>query len=480
MIKQLHFSDFIDDFHKFVVVQKPQLLELLDQYINICELIPVNWYFHYNKATGRPHDNSLDSIVSTLLLQKLLSIPTIGLLITFLSFSKELRDFCGLNTVPDASFYSRFKQDYCDDIEAFFHKLVDITEPICQEIGQALEKELGINPAEVYIMDTTGIECYVKENNPKFFNALVKKLQYLNKDKSKEDIYKMAYNQMPKTASVDPNIKLQYINGTFCYAHKTIAVSNALGVLRHMDFCDFKPDFNYDTDNSEPASPEEVKLTWDGKLLIPAMENFFERHHDFNIYAMTADSGFDDVPNYQYLFENHGILPVIALNPRNTRQDFGKPGINENGIPTCPKDPSLPMKWDGSCKGKNRSFRNKFICPKTKKLPGGKYVCSCEDKCTTSDCGRMFYTYPKDNYRAHTPIPRNTEQWNQIADFRHIIEQVISRLKLPLQLGNLRARDRKTIKADFFMAGAAHLITVLLAYRMGAIDKIRSVKSIAA
>ncbi|WP_434630856.1 transposase [Thermoanaerobacterium thermosaccharolyticum] len=249
MIKQLHFSDFIDDFHKFVVVKKPQLLELLDQYINICELIPVNWYFHYNKATGRPHDNSLDSIVSTLLLQKLLSIPTIDLLITFLSFSKELRDFCGLNTVPDASFYSRFKQDYCDDIEAFFHKLVDITEPICQEIGQALEKELGINPAEVYIMDTTGIECYVKENNPKFFNALVKKLQYFNKDKSKEDIYKMAYNQMPKTASVDPNIKLQYINGTFCYAHKTIVVSNALGILRHMDFCDYQPDFNDYTDS---------------------------------------------------------------------------------------------------------------------------------------------------------------------------------------------------------------------------------------
>lgn len=290
----------------------------------------------------------------------------------------------------------------------------------------------------------------------------------------------MAYNQMPKAASVDPNIKLQYINGTFCYAHKTVAVSNALGVLRHMDFCDFKPDFNDDTDISVLSSPQQIKLTWDGKLLIPAMENFFDRHHDFSIYALTADSGFDDVPNYQYLFENHGILPVIALNPRNTRQAFVKPGINENGIPTCPKDPSLPMKWDGSCKGKNRSFRNKFICPKTKKLSGGKYVCSCEDKCTTSNYGRMFYTYPKNNYRAHTPIPRHTEQWNQIADFRHIIEQVISRLKFPLQLGNLQARDRKTIKADFFMAGAAHLITVLLAYRMGAIDKIRSIKSIAA
>ncbi|WKV08696.1 hypothetical protein Q2T46_14405 [Thermoanaerobacterium sp. CMT5567-10] len=58
------------------------------------------------------------------------------------------------------------------------------------------------------------------------------------------------------------------------------------------------------------------------------------RHRDFNIYAMTADSGFDDVLNYKYLFENHGILPVIALNPRNTRKNFGKSGINEDGIPT--------------------------------------------------------------------------------------------------------------------------------------------------
>jgi len=478
MIKQLSFSDFIDDFHKFVV-KKPNLLDLLDQYIDISELIPLNWYLRYHKSTGRPHNNSLNSIVSTLLLQKLLSIPTIELLITFLSFSKELRDFCGLNTVPDSSFYSRFKQDYCDDIENFFHKLVDITEPICQEIGQTLVNELGINPAEIYIMDTTGIECYVKENNPKFFNALVKKLQYLNKDKSKEDIYKMAYNKMPKTASVDPNIKLQYINGTFCYAHKTVAISNALGVLRHIDFCDFNSDFHDNTDISTLSSPEQIKLTWDGKLLIPAMENFFNRHHDFNIYALTADSGFDYVPNYQYLFENHGILPVIALNPRNTKQDFGKPGINENGIPTCPKDPSLPMKWDGSCKGKNRSFRNKFICPKSKRLSSGKYVCYCEDKCTTSNSGRMFYTYPKDNYRAHTPIPRDTEQWNQIADLRQIIEQVISRLKLPLQLGNIYTRNRKTIKADLFIAGAAHLIIVLLAYRMGSIDKIRSIKSIA-
>jgi hypothetical protein len=60
------------------------------------------------------------------------------LLITFLNFSEDLRNFCGLRTVPDPSFFSQFKQDYADDIEAFFHKLVDITEPICQKLGESL------------------------------------------------------------------------------------------------------------------------------------------------------------------------------------------------------------------------------------------------------------------------------------------------------------------------------------------------------
>jgi hypothetical protein len=63
---------------------------------------------------------------------------------------------------------------------------------------------------------------------------------------------------------------------------------------------------------------------------------------------------------------------------------------------------------------------------------------------------------------------------------KFIIEQVISRLKLPLQLGRILVRERNTAKADFLMVGAAHLVTVPLAYRMGAADKIRSTKSLIA
>jgi hypothetical protein len=266
-------------------------------------------------------------------------------------------------------------------------------------------------------------------------------------------------------------------------------MSNALGILRHLDFCDHLSDcpaaelplLPDDPQTAELPSPEEIKVHGDSILLKPAMENFFQLHPAFPITALTADSGFDSILNYNYLFTERQILPIIKINHRNAR-DFGIPGINADGIPTCPKDPSLPMVWDGPCQTKNRpqTYRNKFICPKTKKIRGGTYLCSCESPCTTSSCGRMFYTYPNNNIRAHTPIPRGTPEWDKYADLRHIIEQVISRLKLPLQLGRILVRDRKTAKADFFMAGAAHLVTALLAYRMGATEKIRSTKSLSA
>lgn len=83
---------------------------------------------------------------------------------------------------------------------------------------------------------------------------------------------------MPKSSAADSNIKLQYVNGCFCYAHKTEVMSNALGILRHLDFCRL-PDCsvsgspekldNPGSQSSEPPSPEEIKALWNGKLLKP-------------------------------------------------------------------------------------------------------------------------------------------------------------------------------------------------------------------
>ena len=77
-------------------------------------------------------------MLKALLLQRIFSIPTDTLLIVFLKYSQELRDFCGFDVVPDGSKFTRFKQDFLSDLQSMFDHLVDLTEPICQNLDPAL------------------------------------------------------------------------------------------------------------------------------------------------------------------------------------------------------------------------------------------------------------------------------------------------------------------------------------------------------
>ena len=72
-----------------------------------------------------------------MVLQRIFSIPTDKLLLTFLAYAKPLRDFCGFTKVPDASKITRFKQDFLNDLQSVFDNLVNLTEPICQTIDSA-------------------------------------------------------------------------------------------------------------------------------------------------------------------------------------------------------------------------------------------------------------------------------------------------------------------------------------------------------
>ena len=91
----------------------------------------------------------------------ILSIPDISLLINILNLSSELKTLCGFSIVPNASQFSRLKIDFEDDFLVFFNSLVEITEPMCKRLSPKL--------ADILVADTTGIEGYVKENNPKAF-----------------------------------------------------------------------------------------------------------------------------------------------------------------------------------------------------------------------------------------------------------------------------------------------------------------------
>lgn len=132
--KQLSLAKIYSDCKSYFKNDKPHFLTLLETTINLDELIPLSFVNHFYASTGRPRKYSLKAMLWALILQRIFSIPTDSLLILFLSYSKDIRDFCGFSKVPDASKFTRFKQDFLWDLQSMFHKLVDLTEPICQSI----------------------------------------------------------------------------------------------------------------------------------------------------------------------------------------------------------------------------------------------------------------------------------------------------------------------------------------------------------
>ena len=208
---QLNLGNIYSKCSEMFKEQHPQFLQLLDKYIDINAYIPFSFKNAFYANTGRPRGCPLYGYISALILQKIFNIPTDALLIIILNFSSELRSFCGIDKVPDASKWTRFKQDFSNYIEDMFISLVDVTEPICQNIDPRLANMLSY--------DTSTVESYVAENNPKQLNSTINKLKAFYKskgiDKSTNDIYKQAFKSLPKTASSDSSIRKMYSNRSF-------------------------------------------------------------------------------------------------------------------------------------------------------------------------------------------------------------------------------------------------------------------------
>ena len=73
---------------------------------------------------------------------------------------------------------------------------------------------------------------------------------------------------MPKFASSNPDAKLTCLNGHFGYFLKCIISTNALGLVRNVNF--------YDSDNNldQDLRPQDIKDSFDAKSLIPSLETF--------------------------------------------------------------------------------------------------------------------------------------------------------------------------------------------------------------
>ena len=487
--KQLSLTDIFQDCQEKFYNDKPAFLSLLENHINLDEIIPVTFYNHFYASTGRTRKYPLKAFLWALIIQRIFSIPTDQLLLTFLAYSKPLRDFCGFSKVPDASKITRFKQDFLDDLQLVFDNLVDVTEPICQTIDST--------KADMTIFDSSGIEAFVAENNPKYANRIIKQLRAYAKahgfDKS-YDPYKAAYGSMPSHASANPEIKQLYINGHFCYVFKFGIVTNGLGIIRHISF------YNKDFMKSHPDivvekksdSPDEDKCVHDSKLLIPTLKDFFARHPLINPKVFLGDAAFDTVGLYKNLLtgstfgdNKHFTKAYIPLNTRSGLENHDYT-INENGIPCCPHDASLPMKPESSKSNLRSGLPTfKFVCPKmswvyTPDAHRSFRQCNCDNPCTSSKCGRMVYIYPEKNLRAYPGVIRGTQEWNNTYKIRTAVERDICHIKENLCLAGRRTQNEKTLHADLILAGITQLITVVLAEKIHHREYIRSLKPLIA
>ena len=312
------------------------------------------------------------------------------------------------------------------------------------------------------------------------------------------DPYKAAYGSMPTHASADPEIKQQYLNGHFCYAYKAGVLTNGLGIIRAIEF--------YDKDYfaSHPEieryrktnAPDEDKSVGDARLLLPLLKDFFRKHPLINPKIFLGDSAFDSIEIYKALLSgdtfgcySDGRLRIFekAYIPLRSGLKLTSPDytINENGIPCCPHDPSLPMKPEGNTSHLRCGLKTfKFVCPKMKWETGADRkphrVCHCEDPCTDSACGRMVYLYPEKDLRRCPGTVRGTAEWESTYKIRTSVERSINHIKDCFCLGDRKTQNAKTLHADLLLAGITQLITVVVADRIHKSEYFRSLKRLVA
>ena len=341
------------------------------------------------------------------------------------------------------------------------------------------------------LFDTSGIEAWVTENNPKYANRIIKQLKSFKKANGLDgsfDPYKAAYGSMPSHAAANPAIQQMYINGHFCYAYKFGIITNGLGIVRDIsfynkDFLEAHPDIIV---GKKSDSPNEDKSLADSKALIPTLKDFFRKHPLINPKTFLGDAAFDSIEIYKYLLQEASFEQAyIPLNGRISLPESGCP-LNKDGVPCCPKDPSLPMRREGSKSHLRCGLPTmKFVCPKMKweydKITGkSKRVCHCENPCTQSPCGRMFYIYPEKNLRAYPGTLRGTAEWDSTYKIRVNVEKSINHFKDSFCVAGRKTQNEKTLHADLLLAGITQLITVMVADKLHRHQYIRSLKPLIA
>ena len=473
--KQLSFIDQVSELNNLSFQKPVKFLELLKNHFDLSTFIPESFSNNYYSHAGTDRTFKLSSILSALLIMHIFKIPTSSLLCIFLSFSTCIREFCQFeNDVPDDSFFSRFKTTFEKDIANMFDSMVPNIIDICCKIDDKLpadSPDKGLSSSLIY--DTSGLKPKVKENNPKTLVSEVNKQKAFAKIINNKNFnpYAAAYKNMPKHAECNPNIKLDFVNGHFAYFYKFGILTNGFGIPLRIHF--FDDDF-YSAVKSDFDTPEEQKYAFDNASLKPVLAPFLDSTQHFKFNRFLGDSEFDSYDNFGFLKHCGFDKVFIPLNPRNTKNP--DMGVDEDGTPLCPKDKTAFVS-DGSCKGKGRSFRLKYICPKSVRVKNN-YICLCENPCRPTKSTVTSYKYPDKNFRLYPGIQRCSEEWVKTYKHRAVIERELASLKKSPCIEAPRTINTTTMRSDLYLAAMSKLVAVILAYAINQPKYLRNISKL--
>lgn len=460
-----------------------KFLKLLSEHIDLLTLIPASFHLAYYASKTNERQYTLESILSVVLLMHFFKFATASNFNTLLHLSPLVREFCRLpeGDVPDDSVISKFKINFENELRLFFENLSLCVMDIFIEYDASLPEnapEKGLS--EILIDDTSGLKPKVKENNPKTLASEVKRQSNYKKyleskgEGEKFNAHLAAFKNMPKQASTNEAIKLGYANGHFGYFYKFGLLTNGFGIPLHIYFLD--KEF-YDKLPAEFDSPEDQKYAFDNASLRPVLSSFYKRIGNCRFSIFLGDSEFDSYDNYGYLQHLGFSKVLIPINERATLPSSQPIPLNTANIPCCPKNHSLPFITDGSCKGKNRSLRFKFVCPKSVKVNNG-WTSTCNDKCRKTNSTVTVYTYPSGDFRTFPGVQRGSIEWRDTYKIRTVIEREFSSLKSHPALERPNTYNCASMRADVYLNAASKLITVILAFAIGKPEFMRNLKAL--
>jgi hypothetical protein len=481
--EQASFIERINQTRELTNRNPVKFLQLLKEHFDLPTMIPITFYMAYNSSETKPREYSLESMLAIMLLIHFFKFPNPANFITLLYLSPDVREFCRLpdGNVPDESCISKFKTAFDNEFRLFFENLSRQVMDLFAAYDASLQDdspEKGL--ATTLIPDTTGLKPKVRENNPKTLQSEVNRQDNVKKFLESKgqgknfNIYAAAFNNMPKYARANDAIRLTFANGHFGYFYKFGMLSNGFGVPLHIRF--FEKDF-YDNLPADFESPEEHKSAFDNASLYPLLTSFYKRSGGHRFSTFIGDSEFDSYDNYGLLQELGFKKVLIPINTRNTPPDNQPIPINPDGIPCCPKDPSLAFIADGKCNGKNRSFRLKYVCPESRKV-NNLCVCDCENKCRDTNSTVTHYTYPSGDSRVFFGIQRGSREWDEEYKKRTVIEREFSSMKSHPALERPNTYNTASMRSDVFLNASSKLITVMLAFALGKPDYMRNLKKL--